>query len=211
MFTVQTAASVLARCAPLRFGVARLAEELDAVFRLRYDVVVERGWARPEQFPDGRERDGYDDRAVQIAVWDGDVLAATTRMVLPMSGEALPTEAAFGLEIEPRGLVLDWGRTCVAPAYRQESHRVLGALLCCAWLEMRQRGYTTACGVFTPAITRLYRHMGMRIEVLAPSRMYWNERRHPVRVLPPVIVPDWMQRLLDQDASTPSSPDLLAA
>src|SRR4051812_17034093 len=89
--------------APLRFKVARTPAELEAVYRLRYRIAIARGWARPEQFPDGLEHDAYDARAVSIAAWDDGSLVAAARIVLPVPGELLPTEVAFGLEIEPRG------------------------------------------------------------------------------------------------------------
>src|SRR3990170_2028423 len=47
------AAQLIARAAPLMFSVAQSPAEREAVYRLRYSIVVEKGWARPEDFPDG--------------------------------------------------------------------------------------------------------------------------------------------------------------
>src|SRR3989304_5818130 len=96
------AAQLIARAAPLMFSVAQSRAEREAVYRLRYSIVVEKGWARPADFPDGVERDAYDDTAVQVVAWDDDTLAAATRLVPTAPGHPLPTEEAFGLKIEPR-------------------------------------------------------------------------------------------------------------
>jgi hypothetical protein len=178
------AVEVLTRAAPLRFGVAQAPAELEAVYRLRYRVVVQRGWANPEQFPDGLERDDYDDEAIQIVAWDGAALAGTTRLVLPSPGRPLPAEKAFGLEIKSGGKVLDIGRTCRAPDCNDTGHRVLWGILSQAWLEARARGFGEICGIFTPAVTRLYRSLGFKVEIRGAARQYWGQRRYPVLVRP---------------------------
>ena len=83
----------------IRFNTAQNDMEREEVYRLRYRVVVERGWVTSNEFPDGMERDHYDTNAIHITGWDGNVLAATSRLVLPRSGEVLPTEEAFNIQI----------------------------------------------------------------------------------------------------------------
>src|SRR5438132_2727031 len=80
---------LLARAAPICFAIAQTPAEREALYRLRYQTAIGRGWVKPEDFPDGLERDPYDERAVHLAGWDGTVLAASVR---------LPTEEAFGLD-----------------------------------------------------------------------------------------------------------------
>jgi N-acyl-L-homoserine lactone synthetase len=169
--------------APYRVDQVTDPKELEAVFRLRYEVAVEEGWAEPEQMPGGLERDEYDDDAVQVAAWDGDRLAAAQRLVFPRDDRRLPTEEAFDLTVEPAGSALDVGRTAIAPAYRGEAtHLLLMALQCRSWLIWRSRGFHTCIGVQTEPITQIYREMGIEFEVLAPAREYWNERRFPIRL-----------------------------
>ncbi len=175
---------LIARAAALRFGVAESAAELEMVYRLRCRVAIERGWARPENFPHGLERDSYDDHAVQIGAWNGAILIATCRLVPPTPGQPLPTEAAFGLTIQPPGRVLDVGRVCVAPEYRAADYRVLSGLLCQAWLEMRARGFTDACAILTPAAARMYRIGGLQVVSLGAPRLCWGEHRFPALVRP---------------------------
>ncbi|MBI2902457.1 MAG: GNAT family N-acetyltransferase [Candidatus Methylomirabilis oxyfera] len=178
------AAQLIARAAPLVFSVAQSPAEREAVYRLRYSIVVEKGWARPEDLPDGVERDAYDDTAVQIVAWDADELAATARLVPPVPGHPLPTEETFGLKIESRTHLMDVGRTCVAPAYRDPQHRVLAGLLGRTWIELRAGGCTEACGIVAPAVVRMCRGMGFHVVILGAPRLVWGEERSPVLIRP---------------------------
>lgn len=176
------ASDLLARLAPIRFVVARSAAEREAAFRLRYRAVIERGWATAADYPEGLERDADDADALHLLGWDGEVPIATCRLVLPVPGRALPTEAAFELVVEPRGQVVDVGRVTVARGSSDGDHRLLAGLLARAWLEVRAAGYAHACGAFAaaPAI-RLYQAMGFATTILAPPRISWGEPRSPVR------------------------------
>ena len=176
---------LLAAADPLRVASAATAAELEAVYRLRYAHVIEHGWARPEDHPDGLERDAYDDRALQIAAWDGDRLAGSLRLVLPARGTRLPVEDAFGLVVEPPGEVVDVGRLLVAPGHRGDpAHRIWGGLFARAWLETRAHGFAVLAGTATPEFVDRYRAIGLVFELLGPARQHWGEARHPVRLDP---------------------------
>jgi N-acyl-L-homoserine lactone synthetase len=175
-------ALLVANCAPLQITKAETPVEREAVFRLRYQAVIEQGWGKPEDFPDGLERDVYDDDAVLRTVWDGQTLAATMRVVFPSPERPLPTEAAFNITIEPRGRVVDTGRTVVHPAYR--THRtglqLMLGLICACWLECRAHGYSHPCGVMGEAMISLFRWRGISFTVLAPQQDYWGDKRYPL-------------------------------
>jgi N-acyl-L-homoserine lactone synthetase len=174
--------SYLVLAAPIHFDVAHSPQEREATFRLRYEVAIERGYARPEELPDEQERDTYDDHAVHVVGWDGDKLATTARLVFPEPGNRLPTEAAFDLEIEPRGQVADMGRVIVAHEFSEAQHRILAGLMAFCWTQVRARGFVYVCAAFaTSASIRLYRYMGFQITSLAPPRHYWGKERYPVR------------------------------
>jgi N-acyl-L-homoserine lactone synthetase len=167
--------------APIQFRVADTETERLAAYRLRYLAVVEHGWMQPEELPDGLERDGYDAEAIQIVGWDGEIPAATCRIILPGRHLRLPTEEAFDLQIEPRGRVVDAGRFVVARAYTATDHRALGALVASFWQVIRGHGYYRACAAFaSTAMLRVYARMGLRAQVLGPARRYWGIERYPV-------------------------------
>src|SRR5262245_46415670 len=162
---------VLARVAPLDFGIAQSPAELEAVYRLRYAVVIDQGWAEAKDFPEGFERDAFDDRAIQIIARDGGELVGTTRLVPSAPGCRLPTEQAFELEIASRGRVIDMGRTCRAPGRKDIGQRIIWGLLAKSWVELRRRGCLEICGIFSPAMIRFYRRLGFQIEILGPARL----------------------------------------
>jgi hypothetical protein len=150
----------------------------DISYRIRGEMVLRQGWSRPEDLPGGRERDAYDERALHVLGWDGDVPMSTGRIVLPPQ---LPTEDSCGLVVEPVGKVVDVGRMCVVGSYQGLEHAAFVGLMCRLYLEMRAQGYAVACGMMSARAQVLVRHLGLRLEQLGPEREYWNEVRTPVR------------------------------
>jgi N-acyl-L-homoserine lactone synthetase len=175
------ARQLIERAAPIRFDVARSPAEREAVFRLRFETVVAHGWAPPVAFPEGLERDHFDERAVHVAGWHDGAIAAAARLIFPEPGQHLPTEHDFDLRIEPAQGVVDIGRGIVVPTYRSRGHTVFAALLARCWLEIRARGLHHLCGTTTPSRVARYRHqLGMPFRVLGPARTIWGEERCPV-------------------------------
>jgi N-acyl-L-homoserine lactone synthetase len=167
-----------------QFGLAQDESELEAVFRLRYATVVEKGWRDPDTMPGGLERDAYDDRALQVVGRDSSgTIVATVRLVLPESGQRLPLEADFDLTVEPRLRVVDVGRAIVSLGDdASQRHLVFLGLLCQSWVEIRARGLHEMCGAATKSMLRLYRLMGVHWTVLGEARPYWNEQRLPCKL-----------------------------
>ena len=178
------AVACVARASPVRFGVATSAGDVEAVYRLRYEVVVERGWAPAYAFPDGVERDADDAAAVQVAGWHDDRVVATGRLVPPVVGRPLPTEAAFGMTLSGRDRLVDVGRVCVASAYRDAAQRVFRGVLGQIWCEMTRLGYQEAATVLNGAVARMYERSGLCVTVLGPPRVYWGEQRSAARIAP---------------------------
>jgi hypothetical protein len=176
---------------PLDLLVTRLLERSPFVYRLAVDdaerglalrlrasVVVDQGWRAVDELPGGLERDEYDDRALHVLGWDGDVAMSTGRIVLP---PGLPTEEACGIVVEPAGEVVDVGRMCVLPGYQGLEHAAFIGLMCRLYLETREHGYAVACGMMSARARILVRHLGLQVEALGVEREYWNELRMPVR------------------------------
>lgn len=175
------ATEFIRRAAPIRFRVAQSAAELEAVYRLRYQVVVERGWADSEDFPTNLEQDIYDGQGIAVIGQDGATVVATNRLTLPAAGRLLPTEVEFGLKIEPQGRVVDGGRAIVDKAYSDHQHRIFAGLLGQNWFEIKARGFYYLCGLASAAMIRLCRSLGYQITILGPARQYWGEWRYPIR------------------------------
>src|SRR5262249_37060421 len=83
---------------PFDYRLAADARERGVASGPRGEGVLDRGWGTADDLPDGMERDGYADRAVQVVGWDGQVPMSTGRVVLP---PGLPTEEACGIVVEP--------------------------------------------------------------------------------------------------------------
>ena len=150
---------------------------------MRCDCVVAEGWARREDFPDGRARDDADDGAWLLTCHDSGTLAASMRIVAPSAGRPLPTEQDFGLRARPAGRVLDAGRLVVAPSARAHaSHRIVGGLCARAWLVAHEHGYERFVSSATPALIELYRGLGLHVTVLGPAREHWGARRAPIAI-----------------------------
>jgi N-acyl-L-homoserine lactone synthetase len=179
----ELAGQLIDRASPIEVRIATSADEIQAVFQLRHEIVIEMGWRDEEDLAaGGRERDEYDASALQLAAWDGDVLAGTLRVVLPEEGRLLPIEEAYDLVVEPEGLVVEIGRVIVAHPYRGGDHRVLGALSGSAWMQMRAGGFEWVSAAATAEIVELFRRLGFEVDVLGEPRNYWGEERYPIRM-----------------------------
>jgi N-acyl-L-homoserine lactone synthetase len=169
--------------APLAFRRTASLDEVEATMRLRRDAAVEMGWARPEDLPDGLERDADDAHAVHLVAVDDDALAGCLRLVPPGPGRALPTERGFEIAIDPPGSAVDAGRVVVAPSHRGGgAHRVLAGLVARAWLETRELGLDRVIGAASDQAIGLYRTLGMDVRALGPPREHWGELRTPIEL-----------------------------
>ena len=176
----EVSARLIAMAAPFELRLAESPAELRAVYRLRYEVAVAEGWARPADLPRGLEHDPYDRDAEQVTARLGDELAAAQRIVYPSPGRRLPTEAGFELAPAAVGHAVDIGRTAIAPAFRGDPrHLLLAALEARSWQSFRRRGFHLAIGAATEALLRVYERIGLHVERLGPAREWWGETRYP--------------------------------
>jgi GNAT superfamily N-acetyltransferase len=164
---------------PHRFDLAVNPENRSTAYRIRAVASAAAGWARPGDFPDGMERDEFDDVAVHVVGWDGAEAVCTGRLVFPPS--PLPTEVACGLAVEPRGLVVDVGRMAVLPSHQTFGHGTFLALLCQLYREARAAGFDVACGMMAAPARALVSRLGLRLEQLGPERGHHGQERAPVR------------------------------
>jgi hypothetical protein len=188
------AADLLAAVAPLRFEEVRNDAERQAAYRLRYLGIVERNMAPAERFPDGKEHDVYDERAVHIVGWDGERPIATIRLVLPLAGRRLPVEDDFDLDVPGSEHMVDLGRGVVDPQWRSGDHRIFMGLMGRSWLSMRSRGFTKLLAAATPERVALYRSMGFAATVLAEPRSHWGEPRVPFFIDGEATAPELAER-----------------
>jgi N-acyl-L-homoserine lactone synthetase len=175
----------LARAPEVRFREASDDGERDAYYRLRADVILEQGWASPDELAGGREFDAYDKGATHLLGWVDDQLVAGMRIVFPTPGLLLPTEDVFAMRVLPAGRVVNVDRVAVAAQHRSgRDMRLFRAMLGAYWLRIRADGYVTSVGIMSAILVRVYRRLGFEARVLGKSRTYWGETRYPVRLSP---------------------------
>jgi N-acyl-L-homoserine lactone synthetase len=168
---------------PLSFAVARTPLDLDAVFQMRYACVIEMGWANPEDYPDGRERDGYDEGATLVVCREADAIIASARLVPPVAGELLPAEREFRIRVPPPGRPVEVGRVIIPRQFRgNRSHLILAGLFARNWLVARELGYERVVSTASAALIDLYRALGLTVTALAAPRMSWGEQRAPIEL-----------------------------
>jgi N-acyl amino acid synthase of PEP-CTERM/exosortase system len=93
-------------------------------YQLRYKVFCEEtGFEHAERFPDGQERDEYDDFAAHFLVWDrmDREWAGAMRLVdasrTPLPSERICASPLKGLEAR-RSRTVEFSRLCILPKYR---------------------------------------------------------------------------------------------
>ena len=170
---------LIARVAPVRFGLATTPADKEATYRLRAQAVLDHGWGTAEDVPGGIERDRYDDRAVHLAGWDGARLVTTGRLVFPMPGDTLPTAEHFTITHPLPAGCANLDRMTVGRDHADPGHRIFTALAFHGWIELRRHGYASFVGVVTPGMLRLYRRVGFHVTQIGEPREYWGEVRIP--------------------------------
>ena len=165
---------------PQRLATAATEAEREAIFRLRYQTVVELGWASPADFPGGLERNDDDEGALHVGAWEGPALVGSARVVPPRRATPLPIERDFGIEADSDQVEV--GRTVITPGFRgQTDHGLVIALFAKCWLEMRALGFTELLSAIPPRLIEVYRSIGFEIRELGAGRTHWGEERIPVR------------------------------
>ena len=168
---------------PLAVTVARTPAEIDAVLRMRYECVTGLGWAEPEDYPDGRERDEYDDGATLVVCRDGDTIVGSARVVPPALGRLLPAEREFHIAVEPRGRAVEVGRIIVPRSERAgRSHLIMAGLFARTWLIARGLGYDRIISTASAELIDLYRGLGLTVVELARPHLSWGEQRAPIEL-----------------------------
>jgi hypothetical protein len=179
--------------AGVRVGVAHTIVELGAVHRLRHREISSETFTPQGSEPDVLGPDPYDDHALHLAAWRGTELVATMRLVLPVPGRSLPTEDAFGLQVEPRGEVVDVGRLLAGSGHRGDpAHRAWGGLFGLAWQEARARSYTVMAAVASKRLVERFSSLGVNVELLGEPRRDSGAELYPLRLDPAASEPpDW--------------------
>lgn len=147
--------------------------ELNAVYRLRYDAYLLKGYISPD--PSGMKRDDWEElpHTMHFVALVQDKVVGAVRLVLD-SQSGLPMEREFAREI---GLLKAQGRKVaeastlvVTPDYPNSGPRVWLGLSRAVWQEAQAQAVDDLCIAVTQNHLGLYRRL--LFEVIGPGRPY---------------------------------------
>jgi N-acyl-L-homoserine lactone synthetase len=173
------ATALVDRAKPTTFRVSTAPADIELAQRLRGRATTERGWLRPEDLDDGRERDADDDRAVHLLAFLEGSPIGTCRLIYPEDGRLLPMEQPPGAGRVPE-VAVEVGRVVVIHPLARQQRSVMAGLMAQAWLELRSHGYQRICGMVSAPVLRLYRRMGFVVRVIGPEVWTFGEDRVPI-------------------------------
>jgi hypothetical protein len=163
----------------LTFGIAELDKERRAVFRLRYDVALERGWADEAALPEGIEREEHDEGAVfVVARSDGEIVGALRLIVDGGTVARLLTEHGLD-QVFAAGETVFIGRFLVARPYRARARETVVGLGGEAVRFMRGRAVRAISFAAENSI-RFCQYHGFPLKIAGPPRPVDHAFRSPV-------------------------------
>ena len=162
--------------------VAQTDDERAVAFRLRFEVYCQEcGYLDPTRYPDGLERDVFDDHAVHALAFNGDKeVVGCVRLVLPVP-LGFPTQDYFDESafIDPTRIG-EVSRLIVTPSYRGASKSILLTLAVTLYQESVRRGLRGwLCTMFVPT-WRLFRRMGIPFRLAGDLSVWPPESHNPV-------------------------------
>lgn len=80
----------------IKVKVATSSEELEKIFHLRWKLYSEYGYIEPQDFPDQKLTDIYDQHSFNVIAYKNNTPIGTARLVMP-SKNGFPTEKAFNI------------------------------------------------------------------------------------------------------------------
>lgn len=146
-----------------RFRRARTREELECVYRLRYEVYCEEEFIEPGDHPERRFEDAFDADSDQLMVLDpDDQLVGTTRFVRP-SERGLPTEHLFDFAPPsvPRERIGEFGRLAISKPHRGGARVPMLGLVKMVYGCIRERQITHVMAFLPPKLAASYSALGL--------------------------------------------------
>lgn len=164
----------------LTFGLAETDADRREVFHLRYQAVLERHWAAPNELDDEMERDADDDVALHVVARNGDRIAGTTRLVLDRDRvNKLLHEHRLDsiLAVEGTGF---GGRLVIERSYRHRVREIFVGFAAVTWRACHQHGIHRLVSFTAENALRFYRAAGLPLRVIGDPEVYAGAERFPV-------------------------------
>lgn len=172
----------------LEFRKPRL-DEMDKVYRLRFRVYgLEKGFINPQDYPDGRENDRYDQHSVHLIAIETDhgngELLGLMRLVLGPKilvaraqdkTLSLPVASHFELD-RPVDLdtAAELSRLIVAPEARHLTFQILSGLIRGVYQSACEYKVNDLYAVLEAPLLRMLRRLGLPFEDAGKENWYFN-------------------------------------
>ncbi len=159
--------------------MARSKEDIEAIHRLRYDVYCEEMQSlNPEDYPDKRERDYYDDFSVHFLLRKGNEVVGTLRLIRETPRGFLMEEEFSLPDNINRSRMLEPSRLVVLKNYRGGglSYFLDKAAEC--W--SRENGYNLWCLATRPHLLPARKLRGWKIKIIGNNKLYHNKEVVPL-------------------------------
>jgi N-acyl-L-homoserine lactone synthetase len=156
------------------------AEELELSQRLRYEVYcVEKQWLDPADFPEGRERDSYDEHASHfLALGIAGETVGTMRLIT--DGEhPLPVEEYFGIEIDRSLGNAELSRLVVGAPYRSSQHEIMLGICKAVYDEACTSNVDQLYSIMDRVLLRTLQMVGFPFTALGEPRFVWGDHTVP--------------------------------
>lgn len=161
----------------LVFRLAEGQEELEATYRLRYEVYcLERNYLPPEQFPHGLEHDEFDEHSVHFVAYEENChkeLLGCFRLILP-NRHGLPIHTHFSLH-DPSselGRTVEMSRLIVAPSSRSITHHVFMGLMKQVYIYSKEHEIGQRHAVLDERLLRFLTRLGLPFREIGLSKFF---------------------------------------
>lgn len=159
-------------------------EELEAIYRLRYEVYcVEKSFLPAENFPDGTEKDELDEHSVHFVAYEDNChkeLMGYFRLILP-NHHGFPVESHFEL-LEPianHDTSVELSRLVVEPSARSIGHHILMGLSKQVYLYNREYRVSNCYAVLENPLLRMVQRLGLPFQAVGKRGWFFNTENLP--------------------------------
>lgn len=163
-----------------KWGQASTAEELRAVYKLRYDVYLEAGYIKPNS--EELWKDEYDENSVNFYIKDKEgIYVGAIRLTLG-SGKGMPVESYFNLKkkIVGRDHVVEPTRLVIKKEMRGGKRYLMFALGSLIYQYSRKKGITHWYATLPPKLASSFTRFGVefrKLEQDTPTAKHLEARK----------------------------------
>lgn len=148
--------------------------EMDDIFRLRYQIYcVERKYL-PNNYPDGMEKDEYDDLSITFRAKEEDKVVGCFRLIDQKNCPILPIQSHFEISWVPENgtRYVENSRLIVVKDTPYRRHEVMLGLIRVAYQFNKNNNIDYCFAALEPKLLRMLRSLGFPYEIAGKKNFY---------------------------------------